>query len=257
MSQILKRAGAVVTVLTITAGTYSVISNVSTSSSTVKISFANVKAIRVDGGAATLNITGSDTGSDSTAVTGTRVETHGLRGLKISEQVSDDGTLVIKTRCPVWFATFRCNVKYTLVVPRSITIKGSVDGGSTSITGIDGPIDLSADAGSIRAAKVGGSLKLRSSAGSITVTQATSTNIKAESSAGSVRLEFDKDPEGIDADSSAGSVTVVVPRSNSTYAVDADTSAGSENITVKTDIESKRKVKLRSSAGNVTMRYTP
>lgn len=75
---------------------------------------------------------------------------------------------------------------------------------------------------------------------------------------GSVTLRWadDADPQRVDASSSAGSVTVVLPdHPGAAYRVDADSSAGSTQVGVRTDPSATRTIRAHSSAGSITVSY--
>jgi hypothetical protein len=258
-----------VTVLTIGFGTLSLLDNAAKATTNKSISFTNVKKIRLEGNATRVTFTGVETAS----VIGTRTETYGLRRAEVSERRLDDGTLVLTSRCPGFALSTNCGVNYKLNVPKNVEVSGSVNGGGATLVDIAGNVDLRSSAGDIRGTNLSGALTLRSTAGDVKVTapsgeidltstagnviinSATSTTVRAYSSAGDVRLEFATAPESIDANSSAGDVTVIVPASGEAYSVDLDTSAGSENVGIRTDPKSDRRLKLRSSAGDVNVKY--
>jgi DUF4097 and DUF4098 domain-containing protein YvlB len=268
MKRALLAFGAVVTVLMIGAGAYTLAATAARETTTKNVRFANVKTIRLDSSAGGVTIRGGI----GSAVTGTRREVRSFTKPSIRETLSDDGVLTLRNRCS-YFVSVNCEVNYTLTAPKGVRIEGTISGGSVKVIEIVGDVNLRSSAGGITAEKATGSLHLESSAGSvrvdtasgpldlsssaggITVTNATSATVKADSSAGSVNLAFISEPMHIDADSSAGSVHIIVPQGSSAYAVDASASAGNATVKVKTDPKSKRTMKVRSSAGNVSVRY--
>jgi DUF4097 and DUF4098 domain-containing protein YvlB len=268
MRRLLLGVGTTIAVLTIGFGAYSLAAFAARSTAKKNVSFAGVTAIRIDSETGGITLRGS---SDTSATTGTRKVVQSFTKPSIQETVSADGVLLLRNRCKGFLAN--CEVSYTLTVPKGVRIEGQTSGGSIKLIGIDGDVDVKSSAGGINAQTMGGSLTLRSSAGSVrvegsdgpldlsssaggvTVNDATSKTVKAESSAGDVKLSFLRAPMTIDADSSAGDVRVVLPSGADAYEVDASTSAGDSIIDVKTDPESSRRIKLRSSAGDVSVRY--
>jgi hypothetical protein len=162
--------------------------------------------------------------------------------------------LVLSGDCPSVVSGW-CSVDYAVVVPAGTDVVVDSDAGSVTITGIDGDVTASSSGGSVTAVDLSGTLTLSSQAGSVRGEGLQSSAVSARSSAGSVRLTFDVAPTSVDARSSAGSVEVVVPDDATVYAVDASTSAGSTRIEVPTDPAADRAVRLRSSAGDVTLRH--
>ena len=116
-------------------------------------------------------------------------------------------------------------------------------------------VDVASDSGSVSLESLSGTVAAESSAGSIRGTGLASASVSADSSAGSVHLTFVAPPSQVDAKSSAGSVTVEVPRDGTAYLVSADSSAGSTNVTVATDPDAQRAIAAHSSAGSVRVRY--
>jgi DUF4097 and DUF4098 domain-containing protein YvlB len=261
--------GATIAVLTIGSGAYSLAAFAARNTTTKNVRFEGVTAIRIESKSGGITLRGS---SDSSA-TGTRKVVQSFTKPSIQETVSADGVLLLRNRCSAFMAN--CEVSYTLTVPKGVRIEGQTSGGSIKLIELTGAVNVKSSAGGISAQAMSGALTLHSSAGSVrvdgasgaldlsssaggvTVTDATSQTVKAESSAGGVNLTFLRAPMTIDAESSAGGVKVVLPPGADAYEVDASTSAGNTTIDVKTDPESERKIKLRSSAGNVSVRYGP
>jgi DUF4097 and DUF4098 domain-containing protein YvlB len=260
--------GSVITVLMIGAGAYTLAAAAARETSTKKVNFANVKTIRLDSSAGGVTILGGS----GPSVTGTRKEVHSFTKPSIRETLGADRVLTLRNRCRT-FISVNCEVSYTLTAPKGVRIEGKTSGGSIKLIELVGDVNVESSAGSITAERTTGSLHLESSAGSVrvdtasgpldlsssaggvTVTNSTSETVKADSSAGSINLTFVSEPMSVDADSSAGGVHIVVPQGPWAYAVDASTSAGNATVKVKTDPSSKRTMKVRSSAGNVSVRY--
>lgn len=68
-------------------------------------------------------------------------------------------------------------------------------------------------------------------------------------------LEFRTAPTKVDARSSSGDVTVLLPNGTETYRVDADTKSGDEVSRVKVDPASTRIITLETSSGDATVEY--
>ena len=184
-----------------------------------------------------------------------RTVERGLRAPEVSAAVTSAGDeLVLSGDCPAVVSSW-CSVDYAVVVPANTEVIVDSGSGSITVTGIDGDITASSSSGSVYVVDVSGQLRLSSSAGPVLGEQLASATVRADSSAGSVRLVFDVAPTSVDADSSAGSVELVVPDDSAVYAVDASTSAGSARIEVATDPSADRTLRLRSSAGDVSVRH--
>jgi hypothetical protein len=156
-------------------------------------------------------------GTDAATITVDAALSEGLRSGDHSEQISG-GRLELRATCPGFLSTW-CGANYTVRVPRATP------------------------------------LVVHTSDGSITATGLTAPTVTARSNDGSVHVNFDAAPQRVDASSSDGSVTVVVPDTPDTYAVTAHTSDGSRNIDVRTDPTSDRVIQMSSHDGSVTVRY--
>jgi hypothetical protein len=161
----------------------------------------------------------------------TRHLSYGLVHPHISERV-DAGVLVIDSGCGDSVATY-CSTRYDLAVPPAFEVTASSSAGSVAVTGLTGPLDLYSTAGSVSATDVG------------------STDVRARSTAGSVKVTFTVDPRRVTAATTAGSVLVQVPANGAAYRVDASTTAGHTNVAVPSDPRSDRVITARSTAGNV------
>jgi DUF4097 and DUF4098 domain-containing protein YvlB len=268
MKRPLIAVGALLTVLMIAGGAFSLASFAARKTTVKNVSFKDAKTIRLDSSSGSVSIRGGD----GPSVTGSRKVVRSFTKPSVRETVSEDGVLLLRTRCGGFLAV-NCEVNYTLNAPKGVRIEGQTSGGSIKLIEVVGDVDVKSSAGGITAQKMGGALKLDSSAGSVrvegasgpldlsssaggvTVIGATSETVKADSSAGSVNITFVRAPMTVDAESSAGGVKIVVPEDSEAYRVDASTSAGDSTIEIKTDPKSKRAIKVRSSAGNVSVKY--
>jgi hypothetical protein len=149
-----------------------------------------------------------------------------------------------------------CSTDVRLRVPASTSLVVSSDGGSVRVSGLRAPAELSSSGGSVTATDVqAATLSMSSSAGSVRGTRLAVPDVEASSDAGSVRLDLTIEPTRVAADSSAGSVRVGVPAGRTAYQVDARSSAGSRTVDVPTDPTGDRTIRVRSSAGSVTVSY--
>jgi hypothetical protein len=194
------------------------------------------------------------TGTSESGMSGTRRMEKSFRSPTVSEKLDGD-TLTVKATCPSSMFSDFCSVSYQLSVPADVIVEGQSSGGRITTVGIVGDLDLESSAGSVNVTGAKGRLLLSSSAGSVTVKDSRSTDVTAYSSAGSVKVSLLDPPNKVDAESSAGSVTIALPRGNDTYNVDATSSAGSAKVDVDTSASSPRTIRAESSAGSVSVTY--
>jgi Putative adhesin len=153
------------------------------------------------------------------------------------EAVVTPGGVQIKDGCRWWAST--CRVDFTLAVPDGQTIEVHTSAGDITASGQSGPLDLDTSAGDIH----GDGL--------------TSSNVVASTSAGDVTLIFDRAPDDVRVDTSAGDVTVQVPDTDDIgYATNLETSAGDKNVGVRSDPRSPRHISIHTSAGDARVEPT-
>ncbi|MFC8664340.1 DUF4097 family beta strand repeat-containing protein [Streptomyces sp. NPDC057199] len=126
-----------------------------------------------------------------------------------------------------------CRVSYRVEVPRSVSADLDSSGGDVTVTGLAGAIEVTAAGGRVRADDV------------------SATSLRVSAQGGSVQAGFTAAPSSVDVDTKAGDVTVRVP--NEAYAVDVSAKGGSENVGVRTDPASARKITLNTEGGSVRL----
>jgi hypothetical protein len=207
-----------------------------------------ITTIDVDNAAGSIEIVGSD--RDDIVIDG-EIE-RGIKKPTHSERVAD-GTLRLEADC--FAMSTICSVDYDVQVPRDIAVKVRAAGGSVRVTNMTGAQDLDSSGGGLRVEAASGDLRLRSSGGGVTAIGLRSARVDASASGGGVRLEFVDEPQAVNASSSGGGVTVVVPDTPVAYDIDAASSGGGAHRDVRSDPNSNRTIRVRSSGGGVTVRY--
>lgn len=162
--------------------------------------------------------------------------------------------LALSSTCPGFWATF-CEADYEIHVPPGTRVIARSDNGDAAVSGVDGGATVRSSNGDVTAGRLGGTVILGTSNGAIRATALRATEVDAESANGDVELDFDVAPGDVDAHSSNGDVEVRVPRGDELYAVDATTDNGEADTPVRTDPAGERRVKVRSSNGDVSLRY--
>jgi hypothetical protein len=153
-----------------------------------------------------------------------------------SQQQQGD-RLVIRSSCGLDLG-YGCSGTVHVVVPAATEVIAHSSAGSVGVTAVAGRLHLSSSAGNVDAVRL------------------PSTDVQADSSAGSVHLSFTVAPARVKATSSAGSVQVLVPSGQESYLVSADSSAGSTDVSVRTDPSSSRTIEAHSSGGSVHVGYS-
>lgn len=150
---------------------------------------------------------------------------------QLTQEVRDDVLRVVAT-CPD--GNRECNTELILTVPAATAVKADVGAGNVAVTGLSGEQDLSSGAGNVAGTDLG------------------AAPVKATTPAGNVDLGFAAAPPTVDAQSSAGNVTVRVP-TGPVYQVDAQSSAGNARVEVPDTPGADHTITARSSAGNVSV----
>jgi hypothetical protein len=143
------------------------------------------------------------------------------------------GVLRLRGRCSGFGG---CSVGYTITVPPGTAVAVTTSTGSVEAAGLDGDLDVT------------------TSTGSIELTGLRSERVGAQASTGSVELAFAAAPRDVRAETSTGSVEIVVPGDGTAYAVRSTTSVGSNEVSVPVDSSSSRRIEARASTGSVEVR---
>jgi hypothetical protein len=196
---------------------------------------------------------------------------YGLSAPKLRQDSGPDG-VHLDASCP-WYSSW-CSVDYEITIPTGMAVWAESSGGSITVRGGSGAVEVSSSGGSVTVADAAGSVRAHSSGGGVTVRGVTGTidldssgggvlgtglrgsEAHAESSGGSVRLTFDVPPDLVSASSGGGKVEVLLPRVDGGYRVDASSSGGDQEVGVPTDPDSARKIIVHSSGGDARVLET-
>jgi hypothetical protein len=241
--------GLVLAVLTVAYGTYSVASAFAYDAYDLHASFASpIHVVDVDAAAGGVRITGRDRA-------GATVDTHVIRGFsKPSVDVHQEGgRLVIRNTCG--FTASWCSVMTRVHVDEDARVIVRASGGSARVIDVRGDLDLDASGGGVHVVGSSGSMRLHSSGGGVDATGVAGGEVIASASGGGVHLDFTTPPTLVDASSSGGGVSIVVPHDGTAYRVEASSSGGGTHNGVRTDPDGRRRLTAHSSGGGVSIRY--
>ena len=194
-----------------------------------------------------------EAGSGSETTLEYRTESGLWREAEVTHEVDGD-RLVIDADCGGGWLRVPfgyCRADVTLTVPSVVDVVAHSSAGRVTVTGLQGSADLESSAGRVDVHDHSGPLRAHSSAGVVTVDGLASDDAEITSSAGVVEVTAVQPPRNLVAESSAGQVTVRLPEEE--YDLDADTSAGDVRLEVAIDPDSEYHVRVRSSAGDVTV----
>ena len=194
-------------------------------------------------------------GADVDTVTVHATIDHGLRPSQDDQRIVGD-RLELRASCPILSWAW-CSVDYRIEVPRSldVTIRSTFD--RVEVAGLDGTVDVRSSNGSVDAVDLAGWATLGATNGSVRGEGLTASSVEVRSTNGSVRLHFATEPDAVVARTVNGSVEVVVPPTERTYALDVSTVNGPTEATVRADPTSEFPIEARSINGTVRVRYGP
>lgn len=191
-------------------------------------------------------------GSDGAVVVDMSATTGFLGG---DARVQQDGdTLVIVHECPPLFGV-GCRASFDVQLPPGTQISGSTSNGPVSLTSLEGLVSVTTSNGPITLDDVGSDVALQTSNGSITGTEISSERFEASTSNGRIDLGFAVAPHFVRADTSNGSIEILLPEDAPPYALTTSTSNGRVEADVRTDPDASDSIEAETSNGNITIGY--
>ena len=181
-----------------------------------------------------------------------------MRGSYLGEQPrlesgTSGGVTTISGGCPRQWFSF-CSLDVTVELPESLPLTVQGENGAITATGLTGRLSLGTTNGRIETDGTEGDIDLRTTNGAIRVRGATSADVTATTTNGSVDLAFTDPPTDVVARSTNGSVTVRVPVAGPTYFVTARTTNGTTNTdSVPSDRTSTRTITAETTNGSVNV----
>ena len=191
-------------------------------------------------------------------VTVARRLTYGLRRPYVEERIDGDTFRVTDRPCTA-DVTLACEVRWLLQVPREVDVEVTTRSGSINVSGMSGTVKLVSGSGEVRVLAPSGKLvTLRSKTGSVTAQNVSSEQVVATSIKGAVSLTFREPPALVVGRSETGKVGVVLPDGDESYRIEAKSSQdGSRTVTAKDDPDSRRRINVRSTKGDVSVLQNP
>ncbi|MGN6692543.1 MAG: DUF4097 family beta strand repeat-containing protein [Aquihabitans sp.] len=217
---------------------------------TARVTDPAVAVLDVSSQGGSIEVVGAD-------VDDVRIDAHVSDGMVATQFTHDvvGDRLQVRVRCRMVLENQWCSADLRIVIPRDLEVKVRSSDDSVSLRGLAGRVDAESGNGPVEAESLAGDTRLHSDNGSVRASRLRTASLQADSSNGSVRVEFATAPLSAIARSDNGSVEVALPRGEEGYAVDISSGNGSTHDLVKSDPESERRVVARSDNGSVTVRY--
>ncbi len=173
----------------------------------------------------------------------------------------EDGALVLSS-CELR----NCSIDYEVVVPEGTTVNGQLDSGSADLGGI-GEVNLQASSGDITLRDVGGAANVTVDSGTISADgvdgpatlSASSGDVTARNVAGATQVNSDSGtvtvsltkPESVRVQASSGDIDVTVPQGS--YAVTTETDSGDVTNDLGQTTSGTYQIDLQADSGNITI----
>ncbi|MEV0566165.1 hypothetical protein [Dactylosporangium sp. NPDC050588] len=147
------------------------------------------------------------------------------------KQTVEGGELVLaSTGC----ASGDCSIAYTVEIPSTLSVRLDSAGGTVSLNGLTGIIDVSTDGGALTGAGLA------------------PPELTARTGGGAVDVAVTQSPDRIDLDSGGGDVSLKLTADG--YALDVQLDGGQQSGTVKSDAASVHKVHVITGGGSLTFK---
>ncbi|MGH3262963.1 MAG: DUF4097 family beta strand repeat-containing protein [Trebonia sp.] len=240
----------------------------------------------------TLNVTGQLTIEPTTARQATLTGTarYSIVRPGLTEHTAG-GATTVGYGCPI--PAGECALDATVAVPASITrLSASSGAGNATVTGTTGPVNVSTGDGSLTAGHTSGPLALNTNSGNIqvsaaraatlsastgdgdikadgvsssTITANTSSgsiegtgvsaaNITASSGQGDLTITLTSVPNNVRVNTNSGNITLILPRTTTTYAIAAHTDSGNvSDGTIRQSPSSTHVITATTGNGNITI----
>lgn len=121
-------------------------------------------------------------------------------------------TLAISVNCPAAEGLETCSASLTVLVPAAVGARAEVGAGSATVSGLAGPVRVTATSGNLVLAYLSGPVRAAATSGSITgMTGLNSTNLTVDVTSGSLALGLNNAPRSLSLAVGSGSGLVTVP----------------------------------------------
>jgi hypothetical protein len=212
-------------------------------------------------------------GRPGNAVTVDSTISESLRHASSHARVTGD-TLHLTGGCN-GFAIGSCSVSYDIQVPSTVDITAQTEAGRLMASGMNADVSLQAQSGEVAAYHVrgavslstqagrvavddvsGGPVKLRAESGPISADDVSASAVDAQTISGSVFIGLNATPTNVQAHTTSGRVTVLVPRNDAYYRLHMNSSSGrTDSEGVQLSDSSSHVIDASTVSGRVVVDY--
>ena len=147
-----------------------------------------------------------------------------------------------------------CQVRYQVLVPRSLALSIEGDNGTISVTGPSTALSIRTTNGAITVTGATGPLDLRTESGELRSSATRSERVSATSQNGRVALAFAAAPQQVAARTENAEVNITVPRT--AYKITTATDSGDVHANLPEDAAAPRSITARTDSGAITLTTT-
>jgi hypothetical protein len=166
-----------------------------------------------------------------------------------------DGVLRLVQDCPSIVFGWGCQSSFEITVPPGTVLTGGTSNGAITLMGLDGPVNIFTSNGAVAMSDVSSDVDVRTSNGAISGSDMTSDALEANTSNGSIDMDFADAPSDLRLDTSNGRVEVVLPADSPPFALSTSTSNGTVTTEIRTDPAASDTIEIETSNGDITVRY--
>jgi hypothetical protein len=191
-------------------------------------------------------------------ITVARRLTYGLQRPFVEERIDGDTFRISDRRCAAEVA-FGCEIGWLLQVPRDLDVEVTTQTGAITVSGMSNTVKVVSESGEVRVLASSGKLvTLRSRTGDVTAQNVSSEQVVATTIKGNVSLAFRTPPSLVVGRSETGDVGLLLPDGDERYRIEAKSlQDGSLTVTAKDDPDSRRRINVRSTKGDVSVLQNP
>ncbi|SOB84298.1 DUF4097 family beta strand repeat-containing protein [Streptomyces sp. 1331.2] len=167
--------------------------------------------------------------------------------------VGDQLTVGLHCRLILPALDLGCGAEIEVEVPAATQVSGAVSSGSVQVEGMSGNVDVRLTSGQLMLVDTSGDVTAHTTSGMIQGTNLSSRRVTAETTSGSMELNFTKPPQQVETRATSGSVNMTLPR-GSRYAFTGETGSGSGGIDPQlTDSASPNRIHATVTSGSVSI----